>query len=271
LTLTVGGKLIDTGAGQIFMFGDTVNGTQGLNIANGGVFIPGGDTIGTSTVTFDPSPNTYPGRLLLSAGSTNIFKVNPVTQASTMVLENVLGLGPNQNAQSVNGCTIVMSNVTASPFAAGQTFTLFQYLFGGGPHNASTNTANSYPLISPQAPGPGLYWDLRNITNTGAISIHSVATSPIMPNFSFGITNGFVITNITSTSTNSTTNNYGIVHITWPSSYEGWSLQEQVSANNVGLISSNWGTIFGSFWTNEVWLTNVITTNSHFYRMMLPQ
>ena len=69
--LTVIGLFKDLGLGTIYL--DT------LTLGNRGRFIPGGDGIGLTTIT----PNgvgTFPGRVALQTGSTNLFKVDPVSQ-----------------------------------------------------------------------------------------------------------------------------------------------------------------------------------------------
>jgi hypothetical protein len=271
LTLTIGGKLIDTGLDGIYMNGDVVSGTRGLTINLGGIFVPGGDGIGTTKVYKESgSPNNFPGRLLFSTGSTNVFKVDPSGPFNTMVNPYVMGFGPNQNTKQVNGGTIVITNVSATPFAAGQSFTLFQNSDGGGPvFDALLNTTNSYPIMSPAAPGPGLVWDLSNLIDNGIISIHATGVNPFNAGASFSQVFNLVQTNITSTSTNITTNNYVITHITWPATNIGWSLQEQVNPISIGL-STNWQQVFGSFWTNEMYITNIMTTNCGFYRLVYP-
>lgn len=269
-TLTIRGTLKDTGAGGIYMNGDVVNGTQGLTIANGGIFIPGGDGIGTTTVYPElGSVNNFPGRVLFSTGSTNVFKVNPGAPANTLLGSATMGFGPNQNTKQLNGGTILITNTSLSAFSNGQTFTMFQYYQGGVLGDAGLNTTNSYPVMSPQSPGPGLVWDLSNLIPNGAIGVKSVSTTPIAPTFSLDRMFGLVLTNTAATNS-FTTNNYVITHLTWPVDHLGWYLQNQVDGLNEGL-STNWSTVFGSWWTNEMYFTNIMTTNCSFYRMYLPQ
>ena len=251
------------------MNGDVVSGTRGLTINNGGIFVPGGDGIGTTTVYPElGSVNNLPGRMLFSTGSTNIFKVDPSIPANTMLNSATMGFGPNQNTKVVNGGTIVITNVSGTPFAAGQSFTMFQYYQGGFLGDAGLNTTNSYPIIIPPAPGSGLVWDLSNLIPNGVVSIHTTATPPFDPNFSAGTVFGLVLTNTAATNS-FTTNNYIVTHLTWPTNYIGWSLQQQVNPITIGL-STNWSQVFGSFWTNEMYFTNILTTNCAFYRMVYP-
>jgi len=269
LTLTVGGTLKDTGIGGIYMYGDVVSGTRGLTINNGGIFIPGGDGTGTTTVYPElGSPNNFPGRMLFSTGSTNIFKLDPSIPANTLLGSATMGFGPNQNTKAENGGTILVTNVSGAPFMAGQSFTMFQYYQGGFLGDAGLNTTNSYPIMSPAAPGSGLVWDLSNLIPNGVIGIHETATNPFNAGFSAGTVFGLVLTNAAATNS-FTTNNYVITHLTWPTNYIGWNLQQQVNPINVGL-STNWSTVFGSFWTNEWYFTNILTTNCAFYRMTYP-
>jgi hypothetical protein len=262
LTLTVGGTLEDLGGGGLVLYGDTPSGTRGLTIAAGGIFIPGGGGIGTTTVAPDTlSPNNFPGRVLFAAGSTNIFKVDPGLPANTLLDSGFMGFGPNQNAKAVNGGAIVITNVGLTPFSAGQTFTMFQFYLGGNILDCGLNTTNSYPIMQPRTPGPGLEWDLSSLIPKGVIGIRSVATAPTNLDFSTSIT--------TVTGTNGISTNLLVAHLQWPTNYIGWGLQEQANNLNIGL-SSNWTLVFESLWTNELYLTNVLTTNCTFYRMVSP-
>lgn len=276
MTLVVSGTLEDLGTGGIYLAGDTVNGTRGLIINSGATFIPGGEGIGTTLVLADPSANTYPGRVLLAAGSTNIFKVDVANaQPNTKLLSTFMGFGPNQNAKSQNGCTLVIANVGATPFSAGQVFKMFGYsgAFGrdGDIKDAGLNTTNSYPLIDPPAPGPGLAWDLSNLIPGGYIGVRSVATDPAPLQFitSFGPA---IFTNISGNTTNYVTNSALFTQFVWPTNYIGWRLQEQQNPLNVGL-STNWSDVW-TYFTNQIFFTNVITTNAataaNFYRMVYP-
>jgi hypothetical protein len=273
VTLSVSGTLKDMAAGTIYMNGDTVTGTRGLTINNGGTFIPGGNGIGTTVVAPETgSPNNFPGRVLFSTGSTNIFKVNPTAPANTLLESAYMGLGPNQNTKQFNGGTIVMSNVTLNAFAPGQSFKLFQYYAGGDAFTAGTNTANSYPIMVPETPGPGLAWDLSGLlpadggsageTLAGVIGVRSVATTPtnVILNPIFAVNTG----------TNGIGTNVIASQLSWPSNYIGWKLQQQIS--DIG-ISTNWTTIVDASFTNYYVITNVINptnNNSVFFRMVAP-
>ena len=278
LTLTIGGTLKDMGTGTIYMNGDVVNGTRGLTINNGATFILGGDGIGITTVAPEPnSVNNFPGRVLFSSGSTNIFKVNPVTPTNTVLKCLYMGFGPNQSSQAYNGGTVVMNNVTLSAFTPGQTFKLIRSFdpsqtFTTDAFTASTNTANSYPIMSPSTPGSGMAWDLSGLlppdggsageTLAGVIGVRGVATTPT--NLTFNLAFGVI------TGTNNIGTNVFISQLSWPSNYTGWQLQEQSSS--IG-ISTNWTTLVGATFTNYFEITNVFTTNgpnSVFFRMVFP-
>jgi hypothetical protein len=232
---------------------------RGLTIDSGGTFIPGGDGIGTTTVSDSGSAATYPGRVLFAQGSTNIIKVNPVSPAYTIVQSEVMGFGPNGTAKQINGGTIVISNTTATAFTVGQSFRIFRNSFNGGNVlNAGLNTTNSYPIMVPAAPGPGLAWDLSalivpNISgNNGLIGISTVNTTP---------------TNLTATFT--LTGSNIVTELSWPSDYLGWKLQQQQNSIGVG-ISTNWTTVFDSLFNTDVFITNNLNVDTAFYRMVFP-
>ena len=262
LTLTIGGTLKDLGNGGIYMNGDVLNGTRGLTINGGATFIPGGDGIGT----------TFPGRVLFSLTSTNIFKVDPGAPANTVLDSAFLGLGPNQNTKAFNGGTIVISNTTLTPFAAGQSFTLFGVYPGGGTLlDAGTNTANSYPIIVPETPGPGLAWDLSGLLPAdggghgsgigGVIGVRGVATTPTNVHVSSTFT--------TVVGTNNIATNIIVSELSWPTNYIGWKLQQQINPVNI-CLSTNWTVLVDATFTNDIVLTNLLTTNCIFYRMVAP-
>jgi hypothetical protein len=270
-TLTVNGQFEDKGTGTIFMNGDTVAGTRGLTIATGGVFIPGGDGIGTTSINDDSSHNSFPARLLLSTGSTNIFKIDPSAPANTLVLMKFMGWGPNESAPQINGGTLLISNTTGAPFTDGQSFTIAADIQGGFFSDASTNTTNAFPIVLPAAPGPGLAWDLSGIIHQGALGVRAVATTPTK----FLVANFFTNVVVTNSSGNPTGTNREIIStLSWPTNYTGWELQQQSGAltNGLSLVGSNWTSVAGSSFVDSMVVTNILGTNGSavFFRMIYP-
>lgn len=247
--LFISGTLEDTGVGFIGM-------GSALTINGGGVFIPGGDSIGTTTINEYPLNTNYAnaGRILLGTGSTNVFKVNPGVN-NTVVKSDVTSLGPNHLGVAYDGGTIQIINLGGS-FSAGQTFPLFQNTYGGPIGNAGNNTTNSYPVVTPAAPGAGLQWDLSTIIQDGVLRIKTINVTP---------TNIVYSTSIINSGSNI------VVHLSWPEDYTGWYLQVQQAALTNGL-STNWTTIGGSSFTNDIVLTNDLQKGSQavFYRMTFP-
>ena len=173
-TLTVGGTFIDSGASA-----SPDMSLQTLTFNAGANFIPGGNGIGTSSVRgpIGAGASTDPGRVILNIGSTNVFKVDASNPANlTMLRSGFQDFGPSQNSQQQNGCTIVITNVSSTPFTAGQYFRLFQVSASGGGNIIPTGSAtNSFPVISPATPGPGLAWDLSRLwqdNGSGNVGIH---------------------------------------------------------------------------------------------------
>ena len=291
-SLTVGGTLKDTGAsGQPSMI------LHMMTINYGAVFIPGGDGIGTSEVQkslTDPDTGTlYPARVLFSNGSTNIFKVNPAGSTpgiySTLFQSGYQDYGASVGTVAQNGCIIVITNINsiAAPFAAGQYFKLFENSTGTSGNPRPTGAAtNSFPVINPAQPGPGLAWDLRYLwgfggsTTWGIIGIIPVALNPTTVSVSIIQSNGFVTLTGYSTNgsgvitTNFATNNVVFSKLTWPEDHTGWRLQSQANPLTVGL-STNWADVFWARYTNEIGFTNLVDTNmtknsTFFYRMVSP-
>jgi hypothetical protein len=147
---------------------------------------------------------------------------------------------------------MVITNVTGS-FAAGQSFTMFQYsgLYGGNPSPTGSST-NTYPAISPATPGPGLSWDLTQLWPSGAIG---VMNTPI-----YTLTNSF-----------SVSSSNVISSFSWDPSLYGYRLQTLIAPNTLGLAATNWSTAPGSWTNTSVSYTNdIVSTNSVFYRLVYP-
>ena len=250
--LNMGGTFIDLGTGYVGMVGTfTLTGT--------GTFLPGGTGTGTTIVKetsiVDP---ISAGTMRLDNGSVTIFKVDPGTTNNTKLLSNLQLLGPSQSTPQTNGGTIVITNISATPFAIGQEFKLF----GSQPTNGtfspslfSLNTTNAYPVMSPAQPASGMAWDLGRVIFEGIISI----------------TNGPVIlptspTNITFSASG------GVLNMSWPADYTGWLLQTQTNALAVGLTpaTNTWFNVSGSDATNSVAISIDPTQPTVFYRLVYP-
>jgi hypothetical protein len=257
--LNVSGTLYDSGVGAIHLSAGT------LTINGGGTFIPGGAQIGTTTVKETSlSDPLNAGAVRFATGSTNIFKVDlGNSQPNTKVLANHVVFGPSQSTKAFNGGTLVITNIGAVPFAAGQSFKLFGSVSppDGDISGLGLNTTNSYPVMVPAAPAFGLAWDLSNLIPGGYIGIKALPTTPTNLTFSSLTT--------TLTTTNST-NNVIIFDFAWPTNYVGWRLETQTTALTNGL-STNWTTLFDSVYTNQLVLTNSVGgPGAVFYRLSYP-
>ena len=219
---------------------------QSVTVGAGGTFIPGGDGIGTTTINSDGT-GTFPGAALLVQGSTSIFKIDPTVPTNTVLNVSRVSYGGSSAQRTQNGCTLSLVNVSASPFAAGQSFKLFDYIGNTG---SSTNT---YPVITPPTPGANLAWDLSQLWVSGSIGVVAANSGPFM-------TNSF---------TRNASKNTMVVQLSWDPSLMGYRLQTQVNPLTVGL-STNWTSINGSWTNTSVTLTNVIGTSSVFYRLAFP-
>ena len=250
--LYVNGTFEDLGGGSDDMT------LQSVTVGAGGTFIPGGNGTGTTTINNDGS-TTFDGAALLVQGSTNIFYVNPSsTPLNTVLTCAHLSFGPSASQQTQSGATLVINNIGTS-FTAGQSFMLFNNVESSGtvPFNTGTST-NTYPIISPATPGPGLAWDLRQLWGNGSIGVVSASS-------------GITLTN--SFSSDGTGTNI-VGQFSWDPSLLGYRLQNLVTPMNVGLTPNtnyNWSGIAGSQ-TNTTWIiTNAINvTNAVFYRLAFP-
>jgi hypothetical protein len=273
MTVSGGGTLIDNVAGA-YSYPGSINAGTILTITAGGTFIPGGSVIKTMTVGEYPHFAAQPsGGVLLNTGSTNVFKVDFAnTPTSTLLLANNQRFGPNHGNKAFDGCTLLITNIGATQFAAGQSIHLFEYYQGGGNFlttTPATSTTNTYPVILPPTPGPGLLWDLSDLYFAGNVKIISAND----PAYQFTLTNSAV----TSPSNIVTT-------LSWPvDKMGGWVQQLNATLTN-GLTATNWISLNGNYNTNvnnmsgtNVWvITNTLVADPNqsgsatFFRFVYP-
>jgi hypothetical protein len=256
LTINTNAVFEDTGVGTITL--------DSLTINAGGTFIPGGDGIGTTTVLQNHLSGNV-GLVRLLTGSSTIFKVNLTNaQPYTRLLSKRIVFGPSQSTKAINGCTLVIENL-GDPLVAGS-LNLFGNSDGGAIGNAGLNTTNSYPVINPpnpNYPALGLAWNVIS-------DLFPAAANPINP-----LGGNIDITGIAtgSTNVNLSVNFLGTSNIVstlaWPQDHTGWRLQTQTEPLTVGL-TTNWTDVFGSTLTNQMVITNSLTTNCVFYRLVYP-
>jgi autotransporter-associated beta strand protein len=148
--LQVDGSL---GATPVTVSGGTLSGNGTLNgpveVQGGGTLAPGA-ALGTLTVA---------NVLTLGPGSLTIFEVDPSTGSS----DQVAGLW----AVTFGG-TLRLTNV-AGAFAAGQRFKLF---------DAPGTYYGSFDAIEPSTPGPGLAWDLGQLSVDGTLGVVESSAVP---------------------------------------------------------------------------------------------
>lgn len=260
------GTIGEVGNGDILFVNGTFEdlATTGLTLSSvtvgsGGKFIPGGDGVGNTTIGSDGTGN-FPGALLLQLGSTTVFKVDPSVPANTTVTSAHLSFGGSASAQTQNGGTLVITNINGAPFTAGQSFKLFVNAFGSALINGNTGTStNTYPTIVPASPGPGLAWDLRHIWvpdaqgHDGVIGVVNANSGP------------------TFTSTYSLTTTNIALQFSWDPSNIGMRLESLTVPIGQGINATNpWTGIAGSWTNTTVNLTNNLTTNNVFYRLVFP-
>ena len=256
LTINPGGTFEDTGEGWVEMIGT-------LTIAPGATFIPGGDGVGTSSI-FKGTGTGFPARVLLSQGSTNIFKVNNDNGTYTQLGSGYQDFGASASVRTFNGATIKIVNVGSAPITAGQSFPFFfNSDLGAGTPIAFTGTAtNTWPVIDPLVPALGLGWDISAVTVKGVIKVVTVATN--IPTIGF-------LPNVTTLITTNSTNSLILNGLTWPSDHTGWTLQQLQPPLSVGVLATNWQDVFGSMWTNSMVITNSVSSNTAtFFRLKYP-
>jgi hypothetical protein len=207
LILAVGnaftGSIVVTNGGILYVTntsGSVGTAPASLNVYSGGT-LAGGGTIGAAATnnsggtlapgygkTLAGTTLTFTNGLTLLAGSTTTLQVNHNAETSDKIASPV---------QTTYGGTLtVTTNAGDAPFAAGDTFTLFNF---GANTPGGTFSATNLPAL-----GPNLFWNVN--LNLGTISVVGV-TAP-MAGFSGAPTSVFVNQNVvfTSSSTGTITN-----------------------------------------------------------------
>jgi hypothetical protein len=280
LTVDLGATLIDTtggtvgyGSGSMNFYNPSDN-TGKLDVF--GTFIPGGDSIQITKVTDYNSGNPqqgHNGRVQLEQGSSTIVKINmdnPLVQTNTKILSLNQGFGGSFGYKSFAGCTLSITNIGSTPFAAGQSFKVFGY-YGDDTDffDAGLNTTNTYPVIQPTVPAVGLAWDLSQLIPHGYISIVSAND----PSRVFSVTNSQFFFNNNGT-------NQIVTDLTWPADKTNAWVQSLTTTLTNGLAATNWVNINQILPTNGtasypsafeyITTNNVNSSSATFYRLVWP-
>ncbi|MGH7943191.1 MAG: beta strand repeat-containing protein, partial [Limisphaerales bacterium] len=123
---------------------------------------------------------TIQGNLIASAGSTlaagttsTTTNLGTLTVSGNATLDGNTSMRLNNPANDVisvgntlaYGGTLTLSSISATPLAAGDTFTLFK----------AASYTGSFSSISPASPGSGLAWNASNLAVNGTLSVVSTA------------------------------------------------------------------------------------------------
>jgi hypothetical protein len=153
------------------------------------------------------------------------MKLDPTPVTGTNDVLNVVN-----GAGVTYGGVLILTNVSATPFAAGNTFKLFQ----AGSYNGT------FTSVGP-VPGTGLKWDTNNLPN-GIVSVVSTSAPPP------------VITSITLSGTN--------LVLQGSNSIAGQQYHVLSSAN-VALPLTNWTVLPGGTFTGPTFsITNTVNPNA---------
>jgi autotransporter-associated beta strand protein len=140
LTLTAGQEL--TGAGVV---------KGNVTVSAGGIIAPGGSL----------NALAFSNNLTMNPGSATLVEVShsPMTNDSAQVAGAL-----------VYGGALIVTNVGATPLAAGDSFKLF----------SAASYSGAFAAISPPAPGPNLAWDTNDLSN-GVLNVISQIIVPTVP------------------------------------------------------------------------------------------
>jgi hypothetical protein len=144
---------------------------------------------------------------------------------------------------------LVMTNIGIGTFAPGQSFLIVSNNFGL--LNDDNINPNADFRFVPPSPGLGMIWDRTDVFTNGIARIKAIPSTPTDI--------GFLVT----------TNR---MVLSWPTSYIGWELQQQIRAltNGISVFATNWTTVVNSQTTNQVFITITPSTGAAFYRLTHP-
>lgn len=128
---------------------------SGRGIVNGNVTIGRGAVLAPSNLF---GTLTFSNALTLASGSVCVMEVGHAPTTNDIV--RVLGT-------LTYGGSLLVSNITANPLAAGDAFTLFN----------AAGYAGGFSQISPPIPGPSLVWDASGLASNGVLRV-LVGSSP---------------------------------------------------------------------------------------------
>jgi autotransporter-associated beta strand protein len=126
---------------------------EGAGVVRGIVLVGSGGTIAPGSGSFGTL--TFSNAVALLSGSTTVVAVSksPLTNSVVRVAANIS-----------YGGTLVVTNMSTQPLAAGDSFQLFNTAVAG----------LGFDAILPATPGPGLAWDTSNLTSGGVVKVISV-------------------------------------------------------------------------------------------------
>ena len=238
--LTVNGLLQGNGTIRDVDFFNPVSPNSGID---GRLQIASGGTI---------SPGNGPG----SIGKISVEGRFDTDQNANLIIE-VAMTGSSTNHDIVAPdywgairCNIIMTNIGAVPFAAGQSFLIVS-------NNAGINDKNVNPNADfkfvPPSPGLGLVWDRVDVFTNGIARVKAIPSTP---------------TSLTTTMIANTNQ----MSLSWPAGYVGWELQQQIRAltNGISVVQSDWTKIANSDTTNQVIININAATEAAFYRLAHP-
>ena len=134
---------------------------QGDGSVNGNLVVGPGATISAGTNSVAIGLLTATNAVTLQGNA--LMKLNPSTGTNDVI--NVL----NGNTLTLGG-TLTVANVSASPFADGNSFQLF----------SATSYSGSFTNIVPATPGAGLAWDTNNLANGVLAVVSTGAPQPMI-------------------------------------------------------------------------------------------
>jgi autotransporter-associated beta strand protein len=233
-TVVLGGTLRYNGSvvsGPVTVAGGTLTGVgsigDAVTVQAGGTLAPGASSAAIGSLTISNS-------LTLQPGSATFIKLSK--NGDGPANDSVTGM-----STLACGGVIMVTNIGATPLAAGDTFKIF----------SAASFSGAFSAANLPALGQNLYWTNR-LAVDGTLSVLSTAsTSPTNMVWSVSGTN---------------------LTFSWPADHLGWRLLMQTNhlSSGVSLNPNDWATVPGSQQTNQVSVPVNPANAVEFYRLGYP-